>query len=622
MIVISLLASADLASADIQSSDIVITASRVPEKRDETAASVDIIDDQEIARLDPPLVQDLLRLTPSLSVSSGGPMGSFTQVRIRGAEANHTLLFIDGIKANDLSFGDEPRFELLNADLASRIEVVRGPQSALWGSQAIGGVVAVDGSDGAASGYQALAEGGSFGFRRASATGSLASGNTHLAGALGWQSATGIDLSGTGGDHDGYHNLSGRAAASWTVNPDVTLGINGFTLNGFSEFDGNDPFTFLRTQDLSTRFGMTAGRVWSRFGSTQKGLGGSLSASLLGMHNRNLFKGDEVSRTTGDRLTVSGQVQDGFAIGSVRNELIAAAEYEDESFKARDTAFGGLSNQDNHRRHGAATGEWKAHAGPLLADVALRRDFFSGFEDSTTVRASLLGRLGNGISVTGSYGEGIAPPTMTELFGFFPGSFVGNPNLKPETSRGFEASIRYDKGALSAALTAYRQRLHDEIATVFNPDFTSTSINRTGSSHRSGIEAELAWRLADSLHLSANYAYLDASESDASGIQVREIRRPRHSGSVALDGASGKLNYGASLAYVGSRTDQDFDIFPAPTVRLGSYWLADARVAYGILPGVELFARGSNLLDQHYQDVLRYHTEGRAIYGGVRLSGR
>src|SRR5690349_24379835 len=129
----------------IDTSQIVITASRAPESEARTPASVTIIDQQRIDRLDEPLLSGLLRLTPSAAVVTSGPAGSLTEVRIRGAEANHTLLFVDGIRANDPAAGNTPRFELLNADLASRIEVVRGPQSALWGPEAIGGVIAVDG---------------------------------------------------------------------------------------------------------------------------------------------------------------------------------------------------------------------------------------------------------------------------------------------------------------------------------------------------------------------------------------------------------------------------------------------------------------------------------------------
>ena len=194
----------------IETDQIVITASRVPEPETQTAASVTIIDSDEIERLGEPLVTNLLRLTPSAAVTTIGPAGSLTEVRIRGSEANHSLLFVDGIKINDPASGDAPRFELLNADLASRIEVVRGPQSALWGSDAIGGVIAINGLDDA-PGYGATAEGGSLGFARASASAAATSGSANLSGALGWQRATGIDSFGApAGDKDGYRNLSGR----------------------------------------------------------------------------------------------------------------------------------------------------------------------------------------------------------------------------------------------------------------------------------------------------------------------------------------------------------------------------------------------------------------------------
>ncbi|MFL6784001.1 MAG: TonB-dependent receptor, partial [Sphingomicrobium sp.] len=129
----------------IDTNQIVITASRAAEDEARTPASVSIIDRTRIERLDEPTLSALLRLTPSAAVTMSGPAGSLTEVRIRGAEANHTLLFVDGIKIDDPASGDTPRYEILNADLASRIEVVRGPQSALWGSEAVGGVIAING---------------------------------------------------------------------------------------------------------------------------------------------------------------------------------------------------------------------------------------------------------------------------------------------------------------------------------------------------------------------------------------------------------------------------------------------------------------------------------------------
>ena len=608
----------------IDSDQIVITASRASETEAQTPASVTIIDSNEIERLDEPLVADLLRLTPSAAVTSVGPAGSLTEVRIRGAEANHTLLFVDGIKINDPASGDQPRFELLNADLASRIEVVRGPQSALWGSDAIGGVIAINGLDDHA-GYGASAEAGSFGFRRASASGSVATGALNLSGALGWQRATGIDSFGApGGDRDGYHNLSGRARATFSVAPSVRLGATLLALTGESEFDGFDPVTFAHTDTLdSSRNRLTAGRVWADLGEESSAWSGRLSASLLGSSNRNLLAEDPVNRTSGTRRTVDAQVERAFSAGGITQRIILAAEGERETFHARDVAFGAFTDQDRSRSHSAVTAEWRATADRFTGDVAVRRDMFNRFKDATTVRASLLANLGGGVSLTGSYAEGISPPTFFDLYGFFPGDFVGNPSLKPESSRGLEASVRYRRGAFDASLTGYRQRLHDEIVDISDPvTFLLTTENRTDTSHRAGVEAEAGWQVGSALRLSANYAFLHASEPDPStGRQVPELRRPKHSGSVAATGSRGKWSYGASVSYVGSHLDVA-DNFPFGVVSLRSYWLADARLAYQIRPGLQLYARASNLFDARYEDSAGYHTEGLGLFGGVRLSSR
>ena len=153
----------------IDTDQIVVTASRAPESEAQTPASVSVIDQPRIERLGEPLAPALLRLLPSVAVAQSGSAGTVAEVRIRGAEANHTLLFIDGIRANDPARGEAPRFELLNADILSRLEVVRGPQSALWGSEAIGGVVAVNGDDVIPAPHGAVsAEAGSVGLRRGS----------------------------------------------------------------------------------------------------------------------------------------------------------------------------------------------------------------------------------------------------------------------------------------------------------------------------------------------------------------------------------------------------------------------------------------------------------------------
>ena len=607
----------------IDTSQIVITASRAPQPRSDTAASVTIVDQSEIEELGEPLVPAFLRLTPSAAVATSGPAGSLTEVRIRGSEANHTLLFIDGIRANDPAAGDTARFELLNSDLASRIEVLRGPQSALWGSDAIGGVIAVNGQDDA-SGHSAAAEGGSFGFRRARASVATTSSTSSLAAGLGWQRDTGIDSFGApSGDKDAYRNLSGRLRGTIALGPKVRLGATGFLLAGRTQFDGYDPVTFEHTDTLdNTRNRLGAGRVWAEFGNAKSRWSGRFGVSLLDSSNRNYLAHDPVNHTSGTRRMVDGQAQRSFSTGAVEHQLILAAEADRESFHARGLSSGLSTDQDRTRSHAALTTEWKAKAGRFTGDVAARHDLFDRFSDATTIRASALGELGAGFSVAGSYAEGIAQPTFFDLYGTFPNNFFGNPRLRPESSRGFEGSLRFRRSKFSAALTTYRQRLHHEIVDVFDfATFLSSTENSAGVSHRSGVEAELGWQVGHHLTLRANYAFLHATQPDTStGLQVRERRRPKHSGAIEANGEGGRWSYGASIAYAGSHLDSQ-EVFPFGVVRVKPYWLAGARVAYAVKPGIELFVRGANLFDAHYEEVAGYHAEGIGGFVGISLRG-
>jgi vitamin B12 transporter len=609
----------------VPTTEITVTAERAPEQTERSPASVTIIDQQRIERIGDALLSSLLRLTPSVAVATSGTAGSLTEVRIRGAENNHTLLFIDGIRANDPATGNQPRYELLNADLASRIEVVRGPQSALWGSEAVGGVIAVNGQPSIGTKFDGMAEAGSFGFVRSATSAAYAAGPIDASAAVGFQRATGIDAfeGATPGDKDGYRNLSGRFRSTWAASPVLEIGLTGFALTGRNDYDGFDPAPPFQHKDTldSSRNRLIAGRIWAAFGSDTS-WSGRVGGSLLGSRNRNLLDDHEINRTSGGRSTLDAQVQRRFRTGEIDHRLILAVDHEREQFRARGSV---ATEQDRDRTHQAATAEWRADTGPVTADVALRRDWFNRFKDATTVRASLLARLGGGFSMAGSYGEGIAQPTFFDLYGFFPGSFEGNPDLKPERSRGFEASLRFRRGAVEGSATAYKQRLTGEIFDTFDPvTFISSTANSTDRSNRSGLELEAAWVAGENLRLSANYAYLHATQPDDLDFvgRAKEARRPKHSGSIVADGRHGRLTYGLSIAYAGTHFDTDFEASPFRRVRLGAYWLAGARVAYSVRPGLEIFARTANAFDEHYQDALGYRTEGRSVYAGIRLAPR
>ena len=596
---------------------IVVTASRTEQQQSQSPASATVIGPGTIRRLGEPLVLDLLRLTPSAAVAVTGTAGSQTQVRIRGAEANHTLLFVDGIRANDPAAANEPRFELLNADLASRIEVVRGPQSALWGSEAIGGVVAVEGDPKPSP--SAIGEIGSHGFYRAGGNAGFQEGRLAVALGAAVQGSDGIDAfdASEEGDRDGYWNLALRGRAALGLGGGNEVGMNGFAIRADNQFDGFNPDTFSHDDTLdNTRNRLAAGRIW--FGHEGTAWDARFAASLLGSSNRNFADETFLNKTAARRWTLSSQLSRQLVTGSVHHLLTGAAEGEWERYRTEDEGFGGITNQRQSRNHFALTGEWQAEVGQwLVTDLAVRHDRFNRFRDATTARASALAQLGLGFAVAASWGEGIAQPSFTDLFGFSPDGYLGNPDVRPERSRGYELSARYAQGPFRASLTYFRQRLKDEI--VNNATFTSV-LNADGTSKRHGVEAEAHWSAGEWLNLSLGYAWLDATQQvDDSLPGQREFRRPRHSGFASADGTHGRLSYGVSLAYTGSHLDRR-DSVPFDLVDLDSYWLAGARVAYRIDQRLELFGRIHNAFDADYQDVVDYRTEGRSVYAGLRVA--
>lgn len=615
------LAQTDPEPADGADEDIVVTAAREPVTAQQSVAPVTEIG-EEVNRgiaIGQPNVADLIRGFPGISVSVSGPRGSQTQVRIRGAEANHTLLFVDGIRFNDPAAGNEARFELLTTDGFGRIDIVSGPQSALWGSEAIGGVIAVHSRSAPAGGVwlDGLAEYGSLDSPRLSAQVLTTQGDVELVATAGWTRSDGIDSFSGQGDRDGFDNRSGSLKTVLRPGTGVELGVVGHWVQGETEFDGLDPMTFRRADTLdSTANRIGAVRAWAEV--ERDGWIATLEGSLLDSSNRNRLGGEPLNRTSGRRSTILAQLS-----RQMDDHLVTvAAEHQSEHFRARDQVFFGATDQDRSRELDAAVIEWRADwLHWLTTDLALRHDSFSAFRDATTIRAGATVKPTQRLRFIAGYGEGIAQPTFYDLFGFFPGSFTGNPALRPEQSEEWHAGVRWGEGRpVMLGLNAFSARLRDEIVDIFDPvSFRSTTANATGTSRRRGIEAEAELRLARTAQISFYYTWLDADERlVAGGLPVREVRRPRHTGSLAGYGEIGRLTWGASLAYVGKHRDTDFDSFPARTVILDDYVLASARVAWRILPAVEAYVRAENAFGADYQDVFGYRSPGRTVYAGLR----
>jgi vitamin B12 transporter len=618
---ISLLLAAAAAAAE---GDIVVTASLEPVPVEESIASATVFDEKRIEALGLPLVADLARLAPGLSVAASGAQGSLTQIRIRGAEANHTLLFVDGIAFNDPASGNEARFEAFAADGLARIEVIRGPQSALWGSEALGGVVALEGPDPlAGTSLRASGEYGSRDFSRAHVAATLGGEEAGLAASVTRLHSDGIDIfGGGGGDRDGFGNLAASLKGVARLGSDGEIGAVGHYISARSEFDGTPPPLFVRADTLdSSRAELGAARIWTRLGLAEDSPWSvELDGQYLHSSNRNFNAAAPLNRTLADRLRIGGKIIRRFAAAGARHSLIAAAEREDESFAALDQAVFFAPDQRRSRGRTAYVGEWRAAWGrTFVADLAVRRDDFNRFKDATTLRAGLAARPIEPVSVHIAYGEGIAQPTFFDLYGFDPTSFIGNPALTPETSRGYEAGIAWEGKRLDVGVTAFSNRLGGEIVEDFSV-FPFTVRNAPGKSRRRGFEASAKLRPLAGLRLDANYTFLDARDRRAgAGPRAAEPRRPKHSASLAADWESGRFVLGGSLAYVGKRRDSDFDAFPAIPVALDAYVLANLRIGYRLSKSIELFGRIENAADADYEDVFGYNSPGRSVYAGLRL---
>jgi vitamin B12 transporter len=638
-----------LATAAASTSDIIVNAALVAVPAQEAPASVTIIDQKRIEALGAPFALDLIRLAPGISVSTAGAQGTLTQIRIRGAEANHSLVYVDGIAFNDVAANNSARFETLTADGLGRMEIVRGPQSALWGSEALGGVIAMATPDPlGAMRASGSVEYGSHDFRHGAATFVSGGERGGVSASASWMKSDGIDILGGGipgpifgpivgpitpifspvlgggsGDRDGFENRTASLKAVLRPDGNGEIGIVGHYIHHDSEFDGTDAF-FRRADTAEASVAETyATRAWATIGlDADSPWSIKIEGQYLNSENRNRDGAVRTNDTDGRRTRIGGQLVRRLAVEGTIHELIAGIEREDEEFATRDLLFGGGNDRDLKRGRNAFVGEWRASWGELLVtDIAVRHDDFDRFEDATTLRAGVVAKVTPSISLLAAYGEGIAQPSFVDLFGFSSSSgFVGNPALTPEKSKGYEAGVRWTGTKATIELTAFSNNLHDEIVEDFSLFPRYTVINAAGKSRRRGIELSGDWRPIEGLRLSANYSYLDARERPTGPLPSpsrREIRRPKHTANLVADWTLGRLTSGASLAYVGSRRDIDFDTFIP--VKLGDYVLAGARVAYAITPAIEAFGRVDNAFDANYRDQVGYATPGRTIHAGLRV---
>lgn len=604
---------------------LVVTAARVPIQPANVIQSVTVITREDMEQRQAVRVVDLLRDVPGLSVARAGPVGGQTQVRVRGAEANHVLVMIDGIQANDPANVDDFRFEyLLTADV-ERIEIVRGPQSALWGTDALAGVINVITRSAAAPGGSAFIETGSHGTLHGGANLDFTAGpfQVHL-GAVRFDT-DGSNVARQGGERDGSENTT--VTATLKTDPTRDAGFDAMLrqVEASSEIDAID---FLET-GLPTDADLVndADRAYLRlsgYGTSRDGrLTHRATVAWLDTESRNRGPAIDSSTSAAERLELRYQ-----ASWELRPEhrLTAALEHEAVDFSQRGAVIPfGDPNQDQSMKQTGLALDYLAQAGARWDwNLSARHDLHSDFEDATTVRGALAYRVSERGRLRAVAGTGRKAPTFTDRFGFFPDQFIGNPDLEPESSRSVELGYEHGFETGLLGITVFGQDLEEEInGFVFDPETGRfTARNQAGESRRNGLELIAEWQPAPGWSIAAHYTYTDATET-AGERETDEIRRPRHAGSVNLNFASsgGRANANLNLNYNGTATDTFFPPFPASptTVVLDHYLLVDLAARWRVNDRFEVFGRVNNLLGEDYENVFGFANPGRTAMAGLRF---
>jgi vitamin B12 transporter len=611
-VILSLLASAAATPAFAQTSpladDIVVTASGIEQPRDETGQAITIIDADTIARRQTIDLVDLLATTPGVRFNRTGSTGSATGVSLRGAETTQTLVLIDGVKVNDPSgIGDGYDFGPLLTGNISRIEVLRGSNSVVHGSQAIGGVVSLT----TATPAQGLAANAAaeYGYSdTASARADVSGTAGAVSGGIGaaYFRTDGISSAASGTEKDGYKNFAGNARLKIALSDALSLDLRGYYIHADLDYDSffgppADSADIAKLDQYVGYAGLNLALFDGRFTSR---------AAVTWLRNDR------------DYYFVRGTAPDyGYSGSNLRFEyqgVVAPIEqaklifgYEHERPDYDFFGFGSTASERANIDSVYALGIVQPFAGLSLTG-GVRHDDHSQFGGATTFGANAnYSPNGGSTNFRASYGEGFKAPSLYQLYD----SFSGNAALRPERSKSYDLGIDQSlaDGRAVMSLTAFLRNTTDQI-NYDNTTFTYGNIDRTRAK---GIEATLALRPVDALNITASYSYIDARDrSGRPGFDGKRLpRRAEQAISLSADyDWSFGLSTGATLTLVGDSFDDAANLVP-----LDGYTLAAIRASFPVGKHVEIYGRIDNLFDADYATASGYGVYGRAAYGGVRL---
>jgi vitamin B12 transporter len=610
--------------------EVIVVATRLPVGADKVGNSVSVLAREAIEESQAVLTSDLLATLPGVGVTRNGGPGTATLLRIRGAESDHTLVLIDGVQINDPSSpgGGFDLGNLLVGD-TDRIEVMRGSQSTLYGSQAIGGVVnIVSTAVGEEPEAGLLAEYGSMNssLMKAGMGGRLDRLSARVAGA--WYSTDGISTYADGVEDDGFHNTTFSARLGYDFTEALALDLRAYYADGKSNYDGFPPpyYTFGDSGDYS-RTRQLVGYAGVDFALA----GGRLQNRLAYQY------------TDSDRQLFSGAIGDVFPAGNYdgRNQRY---EYQGSwNIATGYSAVFGLQREtsDMHSqaapefaeaRMDSAYVQLQAEVLPgLTLTAGDRHDDHDAFGSHNSAQLAAAWLLPTQTVLRASWGEGFKAPTLYQLY-----SDYANPSLQPETSSGWDAGIEqrlFDRRLILSA-TWFERSTRDQINFVSCPFPLNSICSSPGHSpwgfyeniartEAQGLELEAVASLSTTLSLTANYTRTKAVDRSPGSATFDEqlLRRPRDMANATLTWkAPFRLTSSVALRYASSSDDMNYDVFPEQRVALDAYTLVDLRLAFRFSDALEFAGRVENLLDEAYTTVYRYGTTGRAGYLSLQYS--